>query len=108
MIASQPGAVGLPKDMTGEIEFRFPSGDRADIVFSGPLEVVVAEIELEGLFETMCGLFQAVKYLALMEAMLTLRGDNRRVRALLVANSVPQDVKACAKTLGIEVHEVDL
>lgn len=106
-VASHPGVLGLEANVAPFVEFPFPSGDQADIAFDlGNNRWVVVEIELEGSTETFLGLFQAVKYRALQQAVLMVRGTQGKVEGFLVAYSIPEEIKHLAELLGIKVVEV--
>jgi hypothetical protein len=108
-VASHPEILGLKGKVYSFLEFSFPSGDQADIAFDlGCNCWAVVEIELEGLLNTLVGLFQAVKYRALQQAVLRAREIEGKVDGFLVARSVPRETKYCAKLLDIKVAEVML
>ena len=69
-VSSNPGVVGLSTKRTGAIEFVFVSGDRCDVVFdldeAGGAVVEVKNGNHDG--ELVKGVYQAVKYRALMAA----------------------------------------
>jgi len=52
------------------------------------------------------GLFQAVKYRALKEAMLKIGKLNNNVEAVLVAHDVPEQTKELAELLNVKVHVI--
>ncbi len=66
------------------------------------------EIELQGLAQTLVGLFQSVKYKALQEAVLKSKNWQGSVDGALVAKSIPDEVKSLAGILGIRTFEVDV
>jgi len=66
----------------------------------------MVEVELEGLEETTIGLFQAVKYKALQDAVLQTTETAGTVFGALVAHRVEPRVRAMAERLGIFVAEV--
>jgi hypothetical protein len=70
-VRDNPSLVGIDSVELSHIEYTFPSGDRVDVAFHiASNHWAVVEIELEGLAETTIGLFQAVKYRALQNAVL--------------------------------------
>lgn len=64
-LAAHPELLGLSSQCKSELERVFLSGDRVDILFQDDKQCVVVEVELQGLHETLGGLFQAIKYRAL-------------------------------------------
>ena len=84
-IASHPDTVGAPASTArGETEFPFRSGDRVDVLFRGSREWIATEVKSErsSLSDIERGLFQCVKYEALLEA--TLHAEQRHVSARAV------------------------
>jgi len=106
LVANKPAIISINCKSQGTVEYVFPSGDRADIVIFCEEEIFVIEVELEGLNETKCGLFQAIKYKALMEALCTLREDYREVKPFLVAKRIPDEVKEAAQELNVMCVEI--
>ncbi len=103
-VAAHPEEVGLDPATRGQTEFRFPSADRADVVFFHPTQdrlVHVVEVELEGDAELRVGLFQAVKYRALARAVNTENGQPEEVGATLVALRVGRKSLDLAKEMGV-------
>jgi hypothetical protein len=106
-IAENPALAGLPVECKAVIEYRFPSGDKADVAFEYPDgRWVMVEVELEGLVETTIGLFQAVKYKALQEAVLRANKRSGAVIGALVAHRVEAEIQAMALDVGIHIGEV--
>lgn len=105
-IADQPNLVGVYDAERAHVEYQYPSGDRADIAFKTTAGWAVVEVEVQGEPETTIGLFQAIKYRALQEAVLRILGREGDVRAILAAHSVPENVSDLASRLGVEVAEV--
>lgn len=106
-IAQQPELIGVTAVISRAIEHQYPSGDRVDLMLEsdGSLWTVV-EVELDGLVETVTGLFQAVKYRALQQAVLCTEKRKGYVSAILAAHSIPQEVKKLASMLDVETVEV--
>jgi hypothetical protein len=87
-------------------EWEFPSGDRVDILLEDTNGYpVTVEVEVNPAWLRR-GVWQAVKYkhLAAVERGL----DCGQVRGILVAPSIPDDVKEKCRSLGIEPKEVPL
>ena len=106
-IAQHPELIGVTAVTSVAIEHQYPSGDRADLMLEsdGPRWTVV-EVELEGLAETVTGLFQAVKYRALQEAVLCTEKRQGFVSAILAARAIPMEVMVLARMLGVETKVV--
>lgn len=109
-IASHPKILGLKGKVRSYLEFTFPSGDRVDIAFDlGGNRWTVIEIKGEGsVQQTLIGLFQAVKYRALQQAVLAFRKTDGKVDGFLVAPSIPEKIKHLARLLNIKIAEVTL
>lgn len=102
-----------PSDILGEqgletvkIEYWFPSGDRADIVFrDADGNIIGAEIEINVDSTQLVGVLQAIKYrymLALME-----ERKNFETRAFLIAKSISKDVINLCKKYEVECFVVE-
>lgn len=107
-VASNPQAIGLPAGLLGREEHLFISGDECDVAFDlNEGESVVVEVkDGKERGELVKGIYQAVKYRALMAAEKG-RGEEYPVRAYLVAYSVPADVARYAARFGIECKALD-
>ncbi|TET44163.1 hypothetical protein E3J62_11105 [candidate division TA06 bacterium] len=98
-VAQNPSFLGLgAQDVlkTEEENHRFPSGDLPDIVFvCRNNRYVIVEIET---IDTLPGVYQAIKYKALMCAEQNLPLGSRNVEAFLVAYDIPMDsTKLCRR-----------
>ena len=102
-IAQNPNEIGLTEVLTKETEYVYPSGDVADVMFniSGNRYAVV---EIETL-NPLPGAYQALKYKVLKcaEAGLDVRSVN--VEAILVAWSIPTDVRRFCRKYAIRCIE---
>lgn len=109
LIADNPELIGLTNILNTYTEYSYPSGDRVDIAFefiNGNWSVI--EIELSGLYETIAGLFQTIKYKALQTALLKSKRIKGEVSGYLVANYIPKETKELAKILNVYVFEIQL
>ena len=111
-VAENPSAVGLPKNSKkGEKEYLFASGDKADVVFStknGFLGVEVKSIISKDA-DMNRGLFQAVKYQALLRAEQKAALSPPTARAVLVTEQkLPISLQNLADILGISVYVVPI
>ncbi len=105
-VAANPKALGLSRVTKHTIEYMHPSGDEADVLFerrSAPPAVVEVKVGERG--ELVKGIYQLVKYRALLSAE---RGQGKRfdVDAHLVAHAIPADIEALARRLQISIHAI--
>ena len=108
-VARNPKVIGLGANTpAGITEYLLPSGDSLDASFKGKKTWVAAEVKssisAEG--DIVRGLFQCVKYRAVMEAVLLTESRSQNARALLVLESkFPQSLISLRNMLGVEVVE---
>lgn len=110
-IADHPGTVGAPASAApGTTEFLFPSQDRVDVLFRGNREWLAVEVKSErsDLSDLERGLFQCIKYRALLRALLRVaqRPLNARV-VLAVAHPLPRELLGLKHLLGVDVVTVN-
>jgi hypothetical protein len=68
-IAAHPEVIGLPAESATQMEYLFVSGDRADIIIGiGPDSWAVVEIKNWEIGDLVKGVYQAIKYRALLQA----------------------------------------
>jgi len=100
-VAVNPQAIGLAPAQPAQVEYLFIAGDRADLVFySGENEWAVVEIKNGESGELIKGVYQLVKYRALLQAEKG-HGSPIRVDAVLVAYDIPSNVTMFAAKMGI-------
>lgn len=105
-VAENPASIGLNSVEAVEQEYLFISGDRCDIVFDlGGDGHAVVEIKDQQRGELVRGIYQAVKYRALMEAEKGL-GQPYPVSAHLVSHYIDDDIRALAKRFQVHCHTV--
>ena len=110
-IADHPVTIGAPASAApGQTEFGFRSGDKADVLFRASREWIAVEVksEISTLSDIERGLFQCVKYEAVLKA--TLHAEQRCLSAravLALANPLPDQLVPLQNTLGVEVVTVD-
>jgi hypothetical protein len=108
-ISRNPGLAGLkPGYPEGRIEVAIPSGDSIDVLFSQRTRLHAVEVKPAGVSrqDVVRGLFQCVKYRAVLTARAAFEGDRRRVTASLVlGGKFPDDLWGLRNSLGIEVYE---
>jgi RecB family endonuclease NucS len=96
--------LGLTDVSKHHVEYRFQSGDRADLVFehrSGVYTVVEVETTTP-----LPGAHQAIKYRALLCAQKGFPLTSQKVRSILAAWSIPTQVADFCTTYGIGVSPV--
>lgn len=92
----------------GEMEYRLPSGDYLDISFKNKKNWLAVEVKpsTSNNADIMRGIFQCVKYKAVMEAVSIAEASNVECCTLLVlAGRMPNELMKLAHTLGIQYIE---
>ena len=106
-IAQNPHRVGLPRGTPrGQLEYRFASGDSADVVFESAQGFFGVEVKSIVSCENDLsrGLYQAVKYQALLRAEQKAMRAPPTARAVLVCeHNLPPGLQNLADALGIRV-----
>ena len=108
-VAKHPSCVGLHKKTPlGENEVDLPSGDCLDVSFHYKDQWIAVEVKtaLSNRADIVRGLFQCVKYRAVMAAVQAVAGKIRDVRAILaLEGTLPLELMALRNTLGVELVE---
>jgi hypothetical protein len=108
-IAKNPEIIGLATATPhGKTELPLASGDFLDVSFESKGEWTAAEVKplTSPVLDIMRGLFQCVKYRAVMEAVQATSGRDRNARAVLVLEgTLSVDLIPIRNILGIEVIE---
>ncbi len=106
-VANHPDKIGLKNTKTkGEIEFSFPSADAVDVLFKLDKEWIGTEVKTKesGLEDILRGLYQCIKYKALIEAMQMVNQEPINARCILaLGGKFPPELKGIKNTLGVEV-----
>lgn len=109
-VANHPQIVGFPKSCApGQMEYLFGSADAVDVLFQyrGKWTGAEAKSIRSSASDISRGLFQCVKYLALMEATQMVAQQPIACRAVLVIEGTfPQELTPLKNALGVEVLEV--
>ncbi|MFT3961630.1 hypothetical protein [Propionivibrio sp.] len=110
-VAANPLVVGLPASTSkGETEVPLPSGDCLDVSFQAKSLWVAVEVKsaISSEADITRGIFQCVKYRAVLDAALLAERRPQNSRAILVlGGSMPSDLLPLANLLGVEfVHQV--
>jgi hypothetical protein len=109
-VARNPISIGLSLTTPhGLTEKRLPSGDSLDVSFTTKSAWIAAEVKssVSSVPDITRGLFQCVKYQAVMEAVLLAQSQTKDVRALLVLESkFPASLLPLKNLLGVEVIDL--
>jgi hypothetical protein len=108
-VAAHPEAVGLlGRNWTPQIEYCFPSGDAVDVLFTTRRDCVAVEVKsrISAEDDLLRGLFQCVKYQALLDASEAVEQSRRDTRTIYVLEAtLPPLLRGIANTLGVTVRE---
>jgi len=108
-LAQHPERLGLPKNMApGGIEVLLYSADRVDVVFTSQHRRVAVEVKASGAppGEVVRGLFQCVKYSALLAAEAKVEEDETDSSAILaLGGAMPPELGGLRSILGVEVRD---
>lgn len=108
-VAEHPAIIGLSKvTPSGSTEHLFPSGDTVDVLFTTAKEFVAVEVKsrISSDFDILRGVFQCVKYQALLDAVVAVERRNCDTRTVLVLQGeLPKALRPIANTLGVTVLE---
>lgn len=108
-VASHPEIVGLPANSgKGVNEFALPSGDCLDVSFQHRKLWVAVEVKstISSEADIARGLFQCIKYRAVVEAVQVATARPQSARAVLVLEGkLPQSLVVLRNLLGVEVVE---
>lgn len=108
-VANNPTLFGLPASTApGENEHSLPSGDSLDVFFTHRKEHIGIEVKshISDSADIARGLYQCVKYQAVLEARQAANGQPQNVRTILVlGDELPLELLPLKNVLGIEVFE---
>lgn len=107
-IARHPEVVGLPRRSKGEPEKSLPSGDSIDVFFDTGSEWLGVEVKsaISDEADIARGIFQCVKYRAVMDAVISIEQRDICARAILVlGGALPDKLHLLKQALGVEVLE---
>lgn len=103
-VRDNPTAIGLSAGAVGKEEFLLLSGDQMDVLFLEQTGTTVVEVKStrSGYYDFQRGIYQCVKYRAVMDAQLEGVSGNKSVRSILVTEApLPGDLEALARRLKI-------
>lgn len=107
IVAEHPENLGLPKSVAkGVTEYALPSGDLIDVLFRHRAHWIAVEVKshISGDADLSRGLFQCVKYQAVLEACLAATNQPQNVRvALYIDRPFPTELIPLRNVLGVEV-----
>jgi len=106
-ISENPQLIGLPNRINpGKIEFELPSTDAVDILFANGSELIGVEVKsrISDRNDIIRGIYQCIKYKALIEAMQIVKLKKPNAKTILVLeNKLPNDLIFLKNILGVEV-----
>jgi hypothetical protein len=105
-IAGYPEILQLPANVRTDMEFRLPSGDSLDVLFRVGDDWTAVEVKSarSPLSDIVRGMFQCVKYEAVIIALQATLGLTQSARAVLVIEGAfPTHLKSWKQVLNIEV-----
>jgi hypothetical protein len=108
-VAENPNVVGLSvQTPIGEQEFPLPSGDSIDVYFSHASLRMGVEVKsrISPLADIVRGIFQCIKYRAILRACVAVENSIDAADAVLVLEGVfPEELKSLAERLDVRVIE---
>lgn len=105
-ISKNPVEVGLAYDAAGEVEHCLPSGDSIDVFFATTKQLRAVEVKPANSpkEDITRGLFQCVKYRAVLQARASFQHDRREISALLIlGGGFPAQLIPLRNSLNVEV-----
>jgi hypothetical protein len=109
MVAANPSIVGIGEHVQEAIvEYRLPTGDEIDVLLRTRRRVVAVEVKsaMSPEEDLARGVFQCVKYEALLNALSASLGTRENVEAILVlGGSLTSSTRALSNALGVRVLE---
>lgn len=107
-VLKNPSIVGIKSKVDSVIEYPLPTQDTIDVVFKGKDEIIGVEVKsiISDDNDIIRGMFQCIKYQALLEAEQKIQGNQVNIRMVLAIGGVLiKDLIEIKNTLGIEVVE---
>jgi hypothetical protein len=109
-VANNPSIVGMPANSRGKTEAPLPSGDKIDVLFEEPKRLVAIEVKskISNDVDLIRGLFQCIKYRAVMEAERGFKGARFSIdAALVVGRAFPESLRSLQNSLVVRVIVLD-
>ncbi len=107
-VANTPESIGLDGNLVGIPEYPLKSGDKIDVVFETEDEIIGVEVKSirSGVDDIQRGLYQCIKYEAVLKAESQVNKVSKSIRCILVLqNSLPRKLSRVRNILGIDVRE---
>ena len=108
-VAANPVIVGLPAaHALGTKEHRLPSGDQIDVLFMGDAGAMAVEVKshTSGRDDVARGIYQCVKYRAVLEAQSSISDEPYDVSVMLVLGGpVPHEALQLANAFGVPIKD---
>jgi len=108
-VALHPECIGLSNGLSpGQTEFLLPSGDTVDVLFQSMQRRIGVEIKsrISDEADILRGLFQCVKYLAILRACRSFEGASYEVAVILaIEGSLPKSLVSVRNLFGVHVVE---
>ena len=108
-VRDHPEIVGVRHAREQSIERSLPSGDVVDVSFESPRRWIAVEVKsaVSADVDLARGLFQCIKYKAVMSAVLAAKGKLKDIDAILVVEGMlKSDLLSLANTIGVQFVEV--
>lgn len=106
-VSNHPQALDLPRAIgKGQMEYAFPTADAVDVLFIHGQKWIGVEVKAKNspIEDIVRGLYQCIKYRALIQAQQMVEQETPNAEALLVIEGkFPRDLIGLKNTLGIEV-----
>lgn len=111
-VKSHPSCLGVTEIINADVEHILPSGDRLDVYFEcidGSRVAVEVKPSISDDSDITRGIFQCIKYKAILEALTKADGTNAPVKAILVVRRDFSDLhQRLINLLGVDVQIIEL
>lgn len=107
-LASNPRWIRLPQRSKSEVEHPLPSGDKIDVLFDSQKGLTAAEAKTSAASQddVRRGLFQCIKYEAVLVAVERVEGRERSCESMLaLGGELPENLRSLRNALGVTVIE---
>jgi hypothetical protein len=108
-VAQHPEVIHLPRTIpNGQTEYPLPSGDSLDVLFRDKDDWIAVEVKssISGPADILRGMFQCIKYQAVIEAYQATKSLPQNARTILVLEgSLPAEMISLKNILEIEIIE---
>lgn len=107
-VKDNPEILGLHNKFVSSVEYVLPSTDCIDVVFQSKKKFIGVEVKsrISDKGDILRGIFQCVKYKALIDAEQIYKDKNLDFRVILaLETALPEDLRGVCNQLGVEVHD---